>query len=69
MCILIGISLAVFRNCCLSLKNCLVKNAKIVFLKKKGFLSVDFIELKCRWLKTGLADLKKNTKRLCFFEG
>ena len=35
------------------------KMQKLHFLKKKRVLSVVFIELKCRWLQTGLADLKK----------
>ena len=37
-----------------------VKNAKINFFKEKKVLSVVVIKLKCRWLQTGLADLKKH---------
>ena len=66
MCILIGISLAVFWNCCLSPYSFLVKNAKIAFFEEKRVLSVVFIELKCRWLQTGLADLKNHQTNVIF---
>ena len=67
MCILIGKSLTVFRNCCLSLHSFWVKNAKIPFFEEKGILSVVFIELKGRWLPTGLAHLKKTHQTSVFF--
>ena len=66
MCILIGKTLAVFRNCCLSLHSFLVKNAKLAFFEEKKVLSVVFIELKCRLLQTGLADLKKHQTSVFF---
>ena len=43
------------------------KNAKITFFEEKRVLRVVFIELKGRWLQTGPAYLKKNTKHLYFF--
>ena len=64
--ILIGKSLAVFRNCCLSLHSVLVKNAKIAFFEENRVLIVVFIELKGRWLQTGLADLKKHQTSVFF---
>ena len=60
MCILIGKSLALFRNSFLLLQSFWVKNAKIDFFKEKMVLSVVFIKLKCRWLQTDLSDLKHN---------
>ena len=36
------------------------KNAKINVLKKIRVLGEGVIELKCRWLQTGLADLQKH---------
>ena len=66
MCILLGKCLAVFRNCCLSLHSFLVKNAKVAFFEEKRVLSVVFIELKDRWLQTGLADMKKHQTSVFF---
>ena len=60
MCILIGKSLAVFRNCYLSLHNFLVKNVKIDFFAEKRVLNIFFIELKCMLLQTGLIDFEKH---------
>ena len=67
MCILIGKTLAVLRNCSLTHHSCLVKNAKITIFDKR-VLSVVFMELKYRWLQTGLVDLE-NTKYLYFYQG
>ena len=66
MCILIGKSLAVFQNCCLSLYRFLVKNAKIAFFEGKRVLSIVFIESKGRWLQAGLVDLKKHQTSVFF---
>ena len=61
MCILIGKSLAVFRNCYLSLHSFfLVKNVKITFFAEKRVLNICFIEFKCRLLQTSLADMEKH---------
>ena len=61
MCISFGKTLAVFRNYCLS-----QHSKKTYFFLRKKVFSVVFIELKCRWLQTGLADLE-STKHLYFF--
>ena len=58
-------------NSFLSLHSFLVEksSAKINFFeeKKKGLeCSFFFIELKCRWLQVGLADLKKTTTHRTF---
>ena len=69
MCILIGKSLVLFRNCCLSHHSFLFRNVKIVclfFAEKKG-LNVVFIELKCRRLQTNLDDLEKHLTFVFFY--
>ena len=76
MCILIGKSLAVFQNCCLSLHIFWLKMQKIAFSEEKRVLSIVSIKLKYRRLQTGLADLKKHqtfvfflwVDFLCIFE-
>ena len=60
MCILMGKSLAVFRGSCFSINSFWVKNAKIDCFGEKIILSAFLIDLKCRWLPAGLADLKKH---------
>ena len=65
MCILIGKSLAVFRDSCFSLDNFYVKNAKINCFGKRMILSAFSIDLKCRWLQSALTDSEKH-KTLAF---
>ena len=61
MCILMGKTLAVFQDCCFALHSFKIKNGekKSTVLEKKMILSAFLIELKCRWLQSGLADLEK----------
>ena len=47
-------------NSSLSLHTFWVKNAKNDIFKEKRGLSAVFIEFKCRWLQTGLADSEKH---------
>ena len=63
MCILIGKSLALFYNSFLLIQSFGVIIQKSTFFEKLDLSVVFFIELKCRWLQTGLHD-SKNTKQL-----
>ena len=58
--ILIGKKIAVFRDSCFSLHSFKVENAKIDCFGEKMILSAFLIELRCRWLQSGLADLEKH---------
>ena len=60
MCILMGKSLAVFRDSCFSLHSFQVENAEIDCFGEKMILCAFLIDLKCRWLQSGLADLEKH---------
>ena len=60
MCIVMGNSLAVFRDCCFSCHRFFVKNAKIDCFGEKIILTAFLIDVKCRWLQSGLADLEKH---------
>ena len=55
-----GKSLAVFWNRFPLQQSFWIKNTKFDFFKKRGtgVLGVVFMTLKCRWLQTGLPDLK-----------
>ena len=60
MCILIGKNFAVFRDSCFLLNNFRLKMQKTNVLEKKKILGAFLIDLKCRWLQSGLADLEKH---------
>ena len=62
--ILIGKKLAVFRDSCFSLHSFKVENAKIDCLGEKMILSAFLIELRCRWLQSGLAAFEKHQTRI-----
>ena len=60
MCISIDLSLAVFWNSFLSLYGFWVQKCKNQRFEENKVFGALFIELNCRWLQTGLADLKKH---------
>ena len=60
LCILIGKSLAVFRAAVFHSIVFRLKMQKLTFVLEKMILSAFLIDLKCRWLQSGLADLEKH---------
>ena len=59
MCILMGKSLVVFRDSCFHSSVFSLKMQNIDCFLRKMILSAFLIDLKCRWLQSGLADLEK----------
>ena len=59
MCILMGKSLAVFRDSCFSFIVFRLKMQKWTILDKNYFECI-LIDLKCRWLQSGLVDMEKH---------
>ena len=55
-----GKNLAVFWDSCFSLHSFWVENAKLTVFEKKNILRAFLIDLKCRWLQSGLGDLEKH---------
>ena len=60
MCISTDKSFAVFWNSFLSLYHFWVQKRKNQRFEEKKGVGARFIELNCRWLQTGQADLKKH---------
>ena len=55
-----GKNLAVFWDSCFSLHSFWVENAKINCFWEKIILRAFLINLKCKWLQSGLSDLEKH---------
>ena len=55
-----GKNLAVFWDSCFSLHSFWVENAKNRLFLRTNDLRAFLIDLKCRWLQPGLADLEKH---------